>query len=77
MDWKRCSCIYTIDFYVYGSSFFKEKRLKGSTLIFMVFSWMIVVSFAVFCFTVIFREGKRKVAILKPKEVPLEEEEVT
>ncbi len=51
--------------------------MKGSTLIFMVFSWTIVISFAVFCFTVIFREGTRKVSVLRSGEVPVEEEEIT
>lgn len=31
--------------------------MKGSSLLFMVFSWMIVVVFVVFCFTVILMKG--------------------
>jgi len=41
----------------------------------MVFSWMIIFGFVVFCFTVILREGEK---VKKVKEEPFEErEEIT
>jgi len=32
--------------------------MKGSSLLFMIFSWMVVFGFVVFCFTVILREER-------------------
>ncbi len=53
--------------------------MKGSSLLFMISSWMLVVTFAVFCFTVIFREGEGKASVLKGIEEisPEEKEEIT
>jgi hypothetical protein len=33
--------------------------MRGSSLLFMIFSWMVVFGFVVFCFTVILREDKK------------------
>ena len=33
--------------------------MKGSSLLFMLFSWMTIFGFVVFCFTVILREDGR------------------
>ncbi len=33
--------------------------MKGSSLLFMVLSWMLIFGFVVFCFTVILREGEQ------------------
>lgn len=49
--------------------------MKGSSLLFMVFSWMTVFGFVVFCFTVILREGKN--LKMKDKEEFEEFEEIT
>jgi len=50
--------------------------MKGGSLLFMVFSWMVVVGFVVFCFTVILREGERKKERIE-KDFDLEEKEIT
>ncbi|RKQ63714.1 hypothetical protein C7457_0594 [Thermovibrio guaymasensis] len=51
--------------------------MKGSSLLFMNFAWIVVFSFVVFCFTVILREGKRKVNKRKEVENEFEREEIT
>ncbi|WP_457680490.1 hypothetical protein [Thermovibrio sp.] len=50
--------------------------MRGSSLLFMTFAWIVVCSFVVFCFTVILREGEKA----KPKEredFEFEREEIT
>jgi len=51
--------------------------MKGSSLLFMVFSWMTVFGFVVFCFTVILREGEKRVKKEIEKELFEEREEIT
>lgn len=52
--------------------------MKGSSLLFMVFSWMTVFGFVVFCFTVILREGEKKKRVERIEEdLMLEREEIT
>ena len=34
--------------------------MRGSSLLFMSFAWIVVCSFVVFCFTVILREGHKE-----------------
>ncbi len=43
----------------------------------MVFSWMTVFGFVVFCFTVILREGKKQVKREVEQELFEEKEEIT
>ncbi|WP_456456769.1 hypothetical protein [Thermovibrio sp.] len=51
--------------------------MRGSSLLFMTFAWILVCSFVVFCFTVILREGKGKKE-RKPLEIDeFEREEIT
>ncbi|ADY73321.1 hypothetical protein Dester_0672 [Desulfurobacterium thermolithotrophum DSM 11699] len=50
--------------------------MKGSSLLFMIFSWMLVVGFVVFCFTVILREGEKKVK-KSERNFEFEREEIT
>ena len=50
--------------------------MKGSSLLFMLFSWITVVSFVVFCFTVILREGERRKREVK-ENFEFEREEIT
>ena len=51
--------------------------MKGSSLLFMVFSWMTVFGFVVFCFTVILREGEKKPIKDVEPEFLEEREEIT
>lgn len=51
--------------------------MKGSSLLFMVFSWMTIFGFVVFCFTVILREGNRTVKRRAERELFEEVEEIT
>ena len=50
--------------------------MRGSSLLFMSFAWIVVCSFVVFCFTVILREGERRKPV-KREEFELEREEIT
>ena len=52
--------------------------MKGDSLLFMVFSWMVIVGFVVFCFTIILREEKKekKKAEKEFNFEPFEEEEI-
>ena len=52
--------------------------MRGSSLLFMVFSWMTIFGFVVFCFTVILREGERRRPERRVEEELFEErEEIT
>ncbi|MEO2083010.1 MAG: hypothetical protein ABGX12_03165 [Desulfurobacteriaceae bacterium] len=50
--------------------------MRGSSLLFMILSWMTVFGFVVFCFTVILREGEKPEAVGR-EEAEFEEEEIT
>ena len=50
--------------------------MKGDSLLFMVFSWMVIVGFVVFCFTVRLREGEQKKERTE-KDFDLERKEIT
>ena len=51
--------------------------MKGSSLLFMVLSWMVVFGFVVFCFTVILREGEKQHKVEKEESFEFEDEEIT
>ncbi len=49
--------------------------MRGSSLLFMTFAWIVVCSFVVFCFTVILREGERR--RVRKEAFEFEREEIT
>ncbi|SMP17481.1 hypothetical protein SAMN06265339_1528 [Desulfurobacterium pacificum] len=51
--------------------------MKGSSLLFMVLSWMVVFGFVVFCFTVILREDKKQTKVDNRESFDFENEEIT
>ncbi len=51
--------------------------MRGSSLLFMTFAWILVCSFVVFCFTVILREGEKRPKREDLKVEEFEREEIT
>jgi len=47
--------------------------MKGEALLFMLFSWMLICSLSVFCFTMLFTHGEKRQR--RETYTPLEEEE--